>query len=65
MDKKKIEMLCHQILHVAGDEHNGVNVRGEANMLQMIGICRNTRAILVELGKPDKEDDTDGCQEDS
>lgn len=61
MDKKKIEAMCSQIVRAV----NTVQVSGEHNMTQLLGIGRNARNILLELGKPDKEDDTDGCQEDS
>lgn len=58
MDKKKIETMCSQIVQAV----NSVQVSGEQNMMQLLGIGRNARAILIELGAPDKEED-DGGQE--
>lgn len=54
MDKKRIETMCGQILQSI----NAVEVRGEQNMMQLLGIARNARNILIELAKP-KEVDAD------
>lgn len=50
MDKKKIETMCGQILQAI----NTVEVRGEQNMMQLLGIARNVRNILIELDKPEE-----------
>lgn len=52
MDKRKIEMMCGQIVQAA----NTVEVRGEHNMMQLLGIARHARNILVELETPEMEE---------
>lgn len=59
MDKKKIEMLCGRIIQAA----NNVEVHGEGNMAQLLGVCQAARNILVEISVPDvaeKEAESDG-----
>lgn len=51
MDKNKIEMLCDQIVQAV----NAVQIVGEKNMIQLLGIGRAARNILIELGKADGE----------
>lgn len=52
MDKKKIEAMCSQIVHAA----NTIEVRGEHNMLNLLGIARNVRNVIIELSKSEMED---------
>ena len=49
MDKAKINQLCAQILSAA----NQIEVRGEGNAVQVLGICQATRAIMQETRKED------------
>lgn len=52
MDNKKIEAMCSQIVQAV----NTVEVRGEHNMLQLLGIARNARNVIIELSKSEMED---------
>ena len=56
MDRKKIEAMCSRIVQAV----NAVEVRGEANMAQLLGIARDARNIMIELGKPEQEAERDG-----
>ena len=59
MDKKVIETHLRQIIAAA----NGVEVSGEQNMTQLMGICRSAREVwrLVNLPvEKAKESEADG-----
>ena len=50
MDKQKITMLCQRILKAA----NEMEVRGENNFAQMLGICQAARQIATEVNKAEE-----------
>ena len=47
MDKQKITQLCQHILKAA----NEMEVRGENNFAQILGICQSARQIAAEVNK--------------
>lgn len=49
MDKQKITVLCQHILKAA----NEMDVRGENNFAQLLGICQAARQIAAEVNKPE------------
>lgn len=53
MNKQTIKTLCEQIIMAA----NATHVCGEANMAQLMGICRAARQIAAEASKPQEEHD--------
>lgn len=50
MNKQTIKTLCEQIIMAA----NATHVCGEANMAQLMGICRAARQIATEVNRPEE-----------
>ena len=53
MNKQTIKTLCEQIIMAA----NATHVCGEANMAQLMGICRAARQIAAEVNKPEEKEE--------
>lgn len=56
MDKKAIESHLSNILAAA----NSVQISGEQNMAQLMGICRSAREVWRLINTPAKEEKADG-----
>lgn len=50
MDKHKITQLCQHILMAA----NEMDVRGENNCTQLLGICKTVRQIAAEVNNSEE-----------
>jgi acid stress-induced BolA-like protein IbaG/YrbA len=51
VDTQKVEQMLHNIILAA----NSLNVQGENNLIQVLGICQSARSAVAELKKGDAE----------
>ena len=53
MDKKTIELKLNQIIRAA----NALSVQGEANAVQIVGICRAARDVWNLVNAPENTEE--------